>query len=177
MSVRRFDKFREVIENFLNNVTLEAARNLASEGKGGGRLEQAVMDAGRYKINPNSVEIEFDFGSADYALYVDQGVAAAGEGVRFGGGDIDPMESSKPFGFKDYLKPGKGMALNIHDWLQEKQGGGKLKDAYRIARSVRQHGVERTLFFTKPYRKYYKRLPDEFIDAFGFEIQDLFNFL
>lgn len=182
MPIRRFDRFRDVIENFLANVTQEAANNLAMRGKGGGNLEEAVLNSGRYKINPNSVEIAFDFGDNDYAMFVDQGVEAAGEGVSGDINNIDPLSDSKPFGFADYINPGPRMRTNLRNWLSVKGMYGfddvKTNTAvFLIGRAVRREGIERTLFFTKPYRKYFKQLPDEFIEAFGFEIEDLYNFI
>ena len=182
MPIRRFDRFRDVIENFLANVTQEAANNLAMRGKGGGNLEEAVLNSGRYKINPNSVEIAFDFGDNDYAFFVDQGVAKAGDGIEGDIADIDPLSDSKPFGFRDYINPPEDMRINLRNWLNAKGMYGfddvKMNAAvFLIGRAVRREGIERTLFFTKPYRKYFKQLPDEFIEAFGFEIEDLYNFI
>ena len=185
MPIRRFDKFRDVIENFLANVTQEAANNLAMRGKGGGNLEEAVLNSGRYKISPNSIQIAFDFAGADYAMFVDQGVAAAGEDGSFmvdPDEGINPLDSGTKFGFADYINPGPRMRTNLRNWLSVKGMYGfddvKTNTAvFLIGRAVRREGIERTLFFTKPYRKYFKQLPDEFIEAFGFEIEDLYNFI
>jgi hypothetical protein len=45
-----------------------------------------------------------------------------------------------------------------------------------IARSIySEKGIKPSLFFTKPFEKYYNRLPDELMEVFGFDMEKLFN--
>ena len=46
---------------------------------------------------------------------------------------------------------------------------------YIIARSIYSKGLKPSLFFTKPFEKYYDKLPDELMEMFGFDMQQLFD--
>jgi len=46
---------------------------------------------------------------------------------------------------------------------------------YVIARSIYSKGLKPSLFFTKPYEKYFKRLPDELVEKYGLDMENLFD--
>ena len=46
---------------------------------------------------------------------------------------------------------------------------------FLIARSIFEKGIKPTLFFTKPFEKFFKRLPDELVDKYGLEVENLFD--
>ena len=46
---------------------------------------------------------------------------------------------------------------------------------YLIARSIYSKGIKPSLFFTKPFEKYYNKLPDELMEMFAFDMEKLFN--
>ena len=46
---------------------------------------------------------------------------------------------------------------------------------FLIARSIFEKGIKPSLWFTKPFEKGFKLLPDEMIDAYGLESEELFD--
>ncbi len=46
---------------------------------------------------------------------------------------------------------------------------------FLIARSIYMTGIKPSLFFTKPFEAAFKNLPDDLIESYGFEVEDLFN--
>jgi hypothetical protein len=45
-----------------------------------------------------------------------------------------------------------------------------------IARSIYQKGIKPSLFFTKPFEKAFKQLPDDVINAYALEVEDFLKF-
>jgi hypothetical protein len=74
----------------------------------------------------------------------------------------------------------------IDGWVQRKRiqfkdrKSGKFmsykQTAYLIRNSIWNKGIETTNFFTKPFEDAFKRLPDNIVEAFGLEVDNLFNF-
>lgn len=167
-----------VLREFTTSVITEARRNLSNEGKASGRLGNS-LDA-RYKVMPNSIFLEFSM--EDYGMYVDRGVNPSGNPQHKKGTDIDPLTDDRPFSFGAYQPPAKRMVKNLADWL-ETSGGATFKSAsqkqqagYTLAMYMREKGIEATLFFTKPYRKYYQQLPQDIMTKFGFTIEEIYNY-
>jgi hypothetical protein len=44
-----------------------------------------------------------------------------------------------------------------------------------IARGVYMNGIKPSLFFTKPFEKAFKQLPDTLVEAFGLDAVKLFD--
>jgi hypothetical protein len=44
-----------------------------------------------------------------------------------------------------------------------------------MARSVFKYGIKPSLFFTKPFEKAFKKLPDVLIDKYGLDAETLLN--
>ena len=46
---------------------------------------------------------------------------------------------------------------------------------FLIARSIFEKGIKPTLFFTKPFEKFYKRLPNQLVEKYGLDMEKLFT--
>jgi hypothetical protein len=46
---------------------------------------------------------------------------------------------------------------------------------FALARSIFEKGIKPTMFFTKPFEKYYKKLPEELIEKYGLDMEQLFD--
>ena len=46
---------------------------------------------------------------------------------------------------------------------------------FLIARSIYSKGIKPSLFFTKPFEKFYKRLPNELVEKYGLDMEKLFT--
>ena len=76
------------------------------------------------------------------------------------------------------------MLKNLDKWIVRK--GIAPKDAkgkfvsrqslkFAIAKSIFNKGIKASHFFTKPFERAYKTLPDELIDKYGLDVVRLFN--
>ncbi len=170
-----FSNIQELLEDFKDNVIREAKSNLKTKGNLNSSLK------GYVKESKNSIQISFEMES--YGAFVDQGV----KGNKSSNKGNKQSESPFKFGTNSSLigKAKGGMSGIMTKWVKQK--GFQWKDkktgrfmsyksmGYLIARSIYSKGLKPSLFFTKPFEKYYDKLPDELMEMFGFDMQQLFD--
>ena len=88
-----------------------------------------------------------------------------------------------PYTFRNKMPPLK----SILPWvklkkvrLRDKKGkfkkGNYRSIAFMVQRSVFAQGIRPTMFFTKPFAKAFKNLPEELVESFGLDLKDFFDF-
>ena len=151
------------LEKFRDQVIEEAKENLRRLGKDGGKLIDSIE--GRVQANENSFEMEFSM--EDYGIFQDKGVS----GKR--------KKYNTEFTYKDKMPPPRA----FDKWIVRKgiapRNKGKFASRkslqFMIARGVYMNGIKPSLFFTKPFEKAFKELPDTLIEAFGLDAVKLFD--
>ena len=170
-----FKNIQDLLDDFKDNVVREARRNVKSKGT----LKNSIK--GNVKESPNSIQISFEM--EDYGAFVDQGVKGAKSSSKGNKQNQSPFK----FGTNSSLigKAKGGMSGIMTKWVKQK--GFQWKDkktgrfmsyksmGYIIARSIYSKGLKPSLFFTKPFEKYFKKLPQELVDKYGLDIENLFN--
>ena len=170
----QFKNIQELLEDFKDNVIREAKSNLKTKGKLNNSLRGFV------KESKNSIQITFEMES--YGAFVDRGV----KGNKSSNKGNRQTESPYKFGTNSSLigKAKGGMSGIMTKWVKQK--GFQFRDAqgrfmsyksmgYIIARSIYSKGLKPTLFFTKPFEKHFKNLPQELIEKYGLDIEKLFD--
>ena len=162
------------LEKFAVNVITTAKQNLKREGKAGGNLEKMTYEV---EAGKNSFSLGIDL--ADYWEFVDRGVKGVG-GTKADGSKWKLKKVvNSPFKYRNKRPPAgvfdkwtirKGIAPRSKKGRFEKRSGLK----YAIAESVYRTGLETTFFFTAPYEKQFRNLPDDLAKAAA---SDLDNFL
>jgi len=159
---------QKALEKFRDYVIREAKSNLRKKNASGELMKSLKAD---FKVMPNS--IRFFFQMAEYGFYQDQGVKGVSSGkslsnFRFGTG------TGKKGGLTEGIK--KWVAKRRIQFRNEK-GQFLSNDATSriIIRSIWQKGIKPSLFFTKPFEKAFTKLPNEMIEAYGLEGQELFD--
>ena len=105
----------------------------------------------------------------DYGFYQDRGVKGKKGGKSLDGYKYtNKMPPPKAF---DKWTVRKGIAP------RDKEGRFIKRKSlnFLIARSIFNKGIKPTLFFTKPFEKYYKRLPKELTEKYALDMVNLFN--
>lgn len=151
------------LEKFRDQVIEQAKNNLTRLGKDGGKLYDSIE--GRVKANENSFEMEFSM--EDYGIFQDKGVS----GKR--------KKYNTEFTYKDKMPPPRA----FDRWIvrkgiaPRKQGkfASRKSLQFIIARGVYMNGIKPSLFFTKPFEKAFKELPDTLVEAFGLDAVKLFD--
>jgi hypothetical protein len=152
------------LNKFRDYVVSQAKSNLTRQGKNSSKsLYNSIK--GNVKANPNSFEM--DFSMEEYGFYQDKGVS----GIK--------KKYNTDFKYTNKMPPAKA----FDKWVVRKglapREKGKFKSrkslSFAIARSVYINGIKPSLFFTKPFEKAIKRLPDDLVEAFGLDAIKLFN--
>jgi len=156
------------VQKFLNefkNHVIEQAKNNAPTNTG--NLKNSID--GYVKESKNSIQISFEM--PDYGFFQDQGV----KGVSSGNGNFKFGTQSGPRG---------GLRKGIAEWVKRKniqfrdRKGRYLSHestAHLIVRSIWQKGLKPSLFFTKPFEKAFKNLPNELVEKYGLDMLQLFD--
>lgn len=153
------------LEKFRDYVIQQAKSNLTRmHKKSSSKLYNSIK--GEVKEMPNSIRLGFDM--EEYGYFQDKGVS--GTKRRY----------DTPFSYKSKQPPiepierwikNKGIVpRNIKGKFTSKRGL-----AFAISRSIKEKGIKPSLFFTKPFEKAFKNLPNELIDAFGLDATETFN--
>lgn len=165
-----YNNLRKALEKFRDLVIEEAKSNLVSDGKDpNGSLYQSI-EANPVKTYPNSLEFSIDM--ANYATFVDKGVSGT------------KKKYNTPYAYSGRFKmvpPSKLDKWMIKKGIAPRDKDGKFMTRkslqYAIATSIYRNGLKPSLFFTKPFEKYFKNIPTEITDSFGLDVQEFMSFI
>ena len=158
------ENVQAILDEFKANVINEAKRNLSAQNTSG-RLKDSLK--GYVKESKYSIQVSFEM--QDYGFYQDRGVKGKKGGKSLDGYKYtNKMPPPKAF---DKWTVRKGIAP------RDKEGRFIKRKSlnFLIARSIFNKGIKPTLFFTKPFEKYYKRLPKELTEKYALDMVNLFN--
>jgi hypothetical protein len=158
------DNAKRFLTDFRNYVVKESKSNLTRLKKSSSKkLYNSIK--GTVKVSKNSMTV--DFSMEDYGLYQDKGVS----GKR--------KKYKTPYTYKSKMPPPK----KLDKWIVRKgiaprNEKGQLMTRkslqFVIARGIYFNGIKPSLFFTKPFDKAFKRMPNELIEKYGLDVD---NFL
>lgn len=156
-------ELQKELDKFKNYVISESQKNLRKLGKDGGKLYDSIQ--ARVKANPNSFEMEFTM--EEYGLYQDKGVS--GTEKKYNTQYKYTTKAPPPKAFDKWIVR-KGLAPRKNGKFQTRKGL-----QFALSRYIFKKGIKPSLFFTKPFEKAYKKLPQDLVDAFGVDAIKLFN--
>ncbi len=122
---------------------------------------------GDVKVSSNSISLTFFM--EDYGVYQDKGVSGT------------KKKYNTPFSYTSKRPPRK----TLEEWISKRRfqfrdKKGKFMSyksmSFLIQRSIFEKGIKPSLFFTKPFEQGFKKLPDEIIEAYGLDIEELLEF-
>lgn len=133
------------------------------------------------KKMPNSISIYFDLGT--YGAYVDQGVKGKDPSKVSPGSKIKGQQApNSPYKFNDKAPPAnallswikrKGIQPRFRDAKGKFQKGTQLGFARLVSLNIYHRGLKPSFFFTKPFEKAFKNLPEELADMYGLDSIEL----
>ena len=177
-----FKRTKEIIIDFAEEVVRLAKRN-AQKQKVSGELKRSISY--REDVSPKG-SFELDFMMLKYGKYQDAGV----DGVINKRGKRKynlPTYKYKRKGGPDSLQ-GMPPIAPLQKWANKKRlrlrnketgrfmKGGQKTLAFLIARNIFYKGLKPTYFFTEAFEKAYKKLPQEFLDAYALDTGDFIEF-
>tara|TARA_R100001443_G_C3325812_1_gene171214 strand:+ start:408 stop:941 length:534 start_codon:yes stop_codon:yes gene_type:complete len=161
------ESIQEILDRFKEDIIKEAKKGVPKDSK---RLANSIK--GYVKESKNSIQISFTMDL--YGAFQDQGVRGAG-GVRATTSKFNRRNNkgkmwkqnapNSEFSFKKGTKPS---VKHFEKW-SKKRG----LSPFAVRESVWRQGIKPTLFFTKPFEKYFNQLPPELLEKYGLEMQTL----
>ena len=172
----------ELIQEFANKVVFESKFNAQKQAVSGNLLNSISAKVTPPNITTKDRQFLITFFMEGYGKFQDAGVKGVKEGESQG---------KKLYGkeFKYTSKGGKrglkGMPPTgaLDRWSVRKKGfTSKVRDdkgrfikrktlVFLLARSIFLKGIKPTLFFTKPFEKYFAELPEQLAVAYGKEFE------
>jgi len=121
------------------------------------------------KENPNSFSLAFIMN--EYGTFQDKGVS--GKEKKY----------NTPYSYKNKMPPikplamwAKGKNIRLRDAKGKFQKGNYNTIGFLISRSIFKKGIKPSLFFTKPFEKSFKNLPEQLVEAYALEVMDFMKF-
>lgn len=174
-----FDNLKSSLEQFRDLVIEDAKKNLATpQGKynqpidASGKLSDSIM--GMPVVVYPSGALEFIIKMEHYGAFIDQGVSGIDK-------KYNTPYSYKSKGGKNGLK-GMPPPKKLDKWIvrrniamRDDKGRFLPRKSiqFAIAVGVFKNGIKPSLFFTKPFQKHYKMLPEVLAEAYGLDAAEL----
>lgn len=152
------------LNKFRDYVISQAKANLTKQRK---NVSKSLYNSlkGNVKAMPNSFSMEFMM--EEYGFYQDKGVSGVKKKYNTDYKYTNKMPPAKAF---DKWVVKRGLAPR-----EKGKFANRKSLSFAIARSVYINGIKPSLFFTKPFEKAYKNLPQDLVEAFGLDAIKLFN--
>ena len=165
---------RKALEAFKDYVIKQSRANLT---RGKKKVSSNLYNSlkGVLDVGPNSFSLKFEM--EDYGKFQDQGVKGITSNY------IENRNS--PFSFGTGTGKKGGLSKGIKAWVkarrfQFRDKKGKFlsyeSTAYIVARSVFNKGIKASLFFTKPFEKGFKNLPNDLRKAYGLDVEEFIEY-
>lgn len=153
----------KALEEFRDYVIKRSKANLRKK-KSTGNLSQSL--SAEVKVMPNS--IRFFFEMAEYGFYQDKGVS--GTRKKYNTEFSYTTKAPPPKAFDKWIVR-KGIAP------RDKSGKFLTRKSlqFALSRYIFVNGIKPSLFFTRPFEAAFKKLPEELIEAYGLESEELFD--
>ena len=167
---------RAALDKFGKGVVKQSRSNLTRKDK---NVDRKLYNSIKYEIEvgPNSFSIEIDM--EDYGKFQDEGVKGANPSLVKG----QQKAPNSRFKFKNKRPPVeplqkwiKKRGLRFRDAKGKFKKGGSKTLAYLISRSIYAQGIKPSRFFTRAFETQFVRLPDEVVEAFNLDLEDLIKF-
>lgn len=157
------------LSKFAREVVKQSKRNLTNRDK---KDTKKLYNSLGYDLNVSKNSFSLAFLMEDYGSFVDQGVR---------GKKSSSKAPKSPYRFGSGRGKKGGLTDAINKWtrrkgLQFREKNGRFlsydSTAFLITRSIYNKGIKPSLFFTKPFERAFKRLPDELIEKYGLELDN-----
>ncbi len=177
------DETLKALNKFGERVVIDSKKNLKKKNKvASGRLINSIdYDV---KVSKNSFELSFE--AEDYWEFTDYGVKGLGGTKADGSKWKTKRVTNNRFSYKANGKSSNGRFLqSLNGWTIKRSIAPRSEDGkfikrrsllFAIRTSIIHTGLETTSFFTKPFDKEFKELPDELVEAYALDVEELLKF-
>ncbi len=161
---------QKYLSKFAKNVIKESRSRLSKSSK---RDTNNLYGSLGYQLDVFKNSFSLSFFMEEYGAFVDEGV----QGKR-----SSAKAPQSPFRFGTGSGREGGLREAISKWIERKGIQGRDKQGRfisnksltnLISRSIYNNGIAPSMFFTKPFENAFKNLPDEIIEKFNLDIDEL----
>ena len=167
-----FKQTKAALESFAKFVIKQSRTNLTKKKK---NVTSSLYESLGYDLNVSKNSFYLEFYMDEYGAFVDEGVK--GKKSNY------PENRNSRFSFNSKRPPMQPLA----DWAKKKNirlrdAKGKFKKGnyktigFILAKSIFEKGIKASFFFTKPFEQGFEKLPNELVDKFALDIDDLLDF-
>lgn len=158
------ENVNKILNTFAKNVVKDAKQELKRQGiRASGDLERSLDYI--VKANKNSFELFIE--AENYLKFIDKGVKGAKSSKK---------APRSPYKYTNKMPP----LSNIRTWIKRKTGKfrqrNQLQRAFIAQRAIYEKGIRTSNFFTRPFERAYKELPDDLIKAYGLDLETFIEF-
>lgn len=164
---------QEALQAFAKYVVQQSRTNL-TKGKKNVTKDLYNSLGYEFKVMPNSIYLGFDM--KPYAVFQDRGVKGTESGTSLDGfsykstSNLRGLEAATGI----FAKWAKFRRLQPRD--KKGRFGSYKTMGFILANSIKKKGIKPSLFFTKPFERAFKNLPDEMITAFALDVDDFLKY-
>jgi hypothetical protein len=166
------------LNEFAKYVIQQSRSNLTWKNKNNQKKLYNSLDK-QLHVYENSFRLTFSM--EDYGMFVDQGVKGKSSSLK---------APNSEFRFGNSTGIVGGLTKGIDKWVRQKgiqfrQKEGKgvkgqflsySQTSFLIRRSIWHKGIKPSLFFTKPFKKAFERLPNELVQSYGLDVEQFLQY-
>ena len=177
---------KKALDSFGSSVVSGSKKELARKKKNASNNLSKSVD---YAVKVSKNSFQLDFFMEDYGKFIDKGVKGVGGKRKKPNADGELAYKRKKVTNNDYsyrqpsrtnskgrFKQALG-GWTIKKGIAPRSKGGQFTSRkgliFAIRKSIFHTGLETTNFFTNPFEKAFKKLPDELVEAYGLEVDKL----
>ena len=154
-------RVKSTLDKFRKFVVQESKNQLKKQNKSAsGKLLNSITS--KLKVSESSFSL--DFFMEEYGIYQDKGVSGT------------KKKYNTPFSYTTKRPP----ANKLDKWTVKRDAKGRFITRkglnFIIARSIFEKGIKPSLFFTKPFEKAFKKLPNDIVDLFALDVEEFIAF-
>lgn len=167
---------KNALDSFAFDVIDGSKRNLKRKDKNASKKLSNSLDY-KLKVSSKKDKYTLSFFMEDYGEFIDKGVKGVG-GTKADGTKWKKkrVSSKSPFKYRSKKPPSRVFSeWTVRRGIAPRNKKGQFTSRkslqFAISNSVYHTGLETTNFFTQPFEKEFKNLPDEIAEAFGNDIE------
>lgn len=156
------------LDEFGKELRKQSRSNLT---RGKKNVSRKLYDSIGYETEQHPNSIEFTFNMLPYGDFVDKGVSGTEKKYNTPFKYTNKMPPRDPI-----LKWIKARRLNLRDEQGRFAKGGQKTLAFLIQRKLFTKGMKPTHFYSKPFDRLFKRLPQDLLEAYQLDMRDFLSF-
>jgi len=169
---------KKALNEFGNSVIKQSKTQLKKKDKNASKKLSNSLGYD-FKVSKNSFELSFEMET--YGKFIDKGVKGVGGTKADGSKWKKKRVTNSLYKYKNKRPPAKVFsAWTVKRGIAPRNEKGQFTTRkslqFAIANSVYHTGLETTNFFTKPFEKAFKQLPDDLVEAYGLEVDKFLKF-